>query len=180
MPIIDHIETERLILRKWRDEDAAAFAAINQDPQVIEFLRGPLSLKDCQNFISETNRRIDEWGFGLWAATLKEGGELIGFVGLNIPDFESHFTPCVEIGWRLAAKYWGKGYASEAARSVLATGFKIFGLKEIVAFTFYKNLRSIAVMERIGMKRDFVGDFSHPKLEPDHPLAQHVLYRIKI
>lgn len=178
MQIVNHIETERLILRSWREEDADVFTAINQDPRVIEFLRGPLSFKDCQDFITKTNRRIAKWGFGLWATTLKNSGELIGFVGLNIPDFESHFTPCIEIGWRLASQHWGKGYATEAAKSVLDVGFKKFVLNEIVAFTVPKNLRSIAVMERIGMKRDLAGDFLHPKLTPNHPLSQHILYRI--
>ena len=179
MKIIDHIETERLILRSWREEDATTFAAINQDPRVIEFLRGPLSLGDCQNFITNANYHFTKYGFGLWVATLKETGEMIGFVGLNVPDFVSHFTPCVEIGWRLAAKYWGKGYAFEAAKSVLEVGFKNFGLKEIVAFTVPKNLRSFSVMEIFGMKRDFAGDFAHPKLAPDHPLSQHILYRVQ-
>ena len=128
MQIINHLETERLILRSWHEEDAEAFAAINQDPRVIEFLRGPLSLSDCQNFIANANYHFANYGFGLWVATLKETGEMIGFVGLNVPDFASHFTPCVEIGWRLSAKYWGKGYASEAAKSVLEVGFKNFGL----------------------------------------------------
>jgi len=177
MQIVDRIETERLILRLWREEDAPAFAAINQDPKVIEFLRGPLSLSECQDFISRVNAHFTEYGFGLWATTLKETGELIGLVGLNVPDFQSHFTPCVEIGWRLGSQYWGKGYAFEAATAALEVGFKNFGLKEIVSFTFHKNLRSIAVMEKLKMQRDFAGDFLHPKLTPDHPLSQHILYR---
>jgi RimJ/RimL family protein N-acetyltransferase len=176
--IVDRLETERLILRLWRKEDAAAFVAINQDAKVIEFLRGPLSLQNCQDFISRANAHFAKHGFGLWAATLKETAEMIGFAGLNVPDFESHFTPCVEIGWRLASQHWGKGYATEVARSALEIGFKNFGLKEIVAFTVPENLRSIAVMERLQMRRDFAGDFAHPKLAPDHSLSQHILYRI--
>ncbi|MBP7710100.1 MAG: GNAT family N-acetyltransferase [Rickettsiales bacterium] len=172
------IITDRLILRLWRKEDAAAFAAINQDAKVIEFLRGPLSLEDCQDFISHANAHFAKHGFGLWAATLRETGEVIGFVGLNVPDFESHFTPCVEIGWRLASQHWGKGYATEAAKAALEIGFKNFDLKEIVAFTVPQNLRSIAVMEKLKMKRDLAGDFAHPKLALDHPLSQHILYRI--
>ncbi len=177
---MDQIKTERLILRAWQEEDAEIFAAINQDPRVIEFLRGSMSLKESQDFIAETNRRIAKWGFGLWATTIKETGELIGFVGLNIPDFESHFTPCVEIGWRLASQHWGKGYATEAARAVLKAGFKNFGLKEIVSFTALQNLRSEAVMKKIGMKRDLDGDFTHPKLALDHPLSLHMLYRLRV
>lgn len=178
MQILDKIETERLILRMWQESDAEIFAAINQDEKVIEFLRGSLSLADSQNFIVSANSHFKKNGFGLWATTLKETKELIGFVGLNVPDFQSHFTPCVEIGWRLSSKHWKKGYAVEASKAVLLAGFKNFGLQEIVSFTVPQNLRSIAVMEKIGMKRDFSGDFNHPKLSLDHHLSQHILYRI--
>ena len=154
MQIINRIETERLVLRRWNQNDAEVFAAINQDEKVIEFLRGAMSLKDCQEFIAETNRRIEKFGFGLWAAEVKEAKELIGFVGLHIPDFESHFTPCVEIG------------------------FENFDLKEIVAITALQNFRSMKVMEKIGMKRDLSGDFNHPKLPLDHKLSRHALYKI--
>ncbi|NBV06842.1 MAG: N-acetyltransferase [Proteobacteria bacterium] len=175
---MDRIETERLILRLWKSEDAEVFAAINQDQRVIEFLRGSMSIKESQDFIVRINQLISKNGFGFWATTIKETDELIGFVGLHIPDFESHFTPCVEIGWRLGFKYWGKGYAVEAAKASLKIGFENFGLKEIVSFTTIKNSRSIAVMEKIGMKRDLKGDFSHPKLPLDHPNSKHVLYKI--
>jgi len=175
---IKKIKTERLILRKWHEDDAEVFAAINQDEKVIEFLRGTMTLKDSQDFITRTNNFIDQHGFGLWAATIKETGELIGFVGLHIPDFESHFTPCVEIGWRLDSQHWGKGYATEGARAVLKIGFENFGLKEIVAITVTKNIRSRNVMEKIGMKYDKNGDFKHPKLPLDHPSSEHVLYRV--
>lgn len=179
MQIIREFETERLILRKWREEDTVSFCAINNDPKVIEFLRGAMSLKECKNFIAKTNLRIEKWGFGLWSVALKGDEESIGFVGLNCPDFESHFTPCVEIGWRLASRHWGKGYAVEAAKASLKIGFENFDLKEIVAFTVPKNLRSISVMEKIGMKRDFAGDFNHPKLPLDHHLSRHILYRVQ-
>jgi RimJ/RimL family protein N-acetyltransferase len=103
------METERLILRKWCEADIEPYCHINQDPKVIEFLRGSMTRKECEDFITEINRRIDKLGFGLWAVELKETQELIGFVGLHIPDFEAHFMPTVEIGWRLGSKYWGKG-----------------------------------------------------------------------
>ncbi len=105
-------------MRSWNQNDAEVFAAINQDEKVIEFLRSAMSLKDCHDFIAETNCHIEKFGFSLWAAEFKEAKELIGFVGLRIPDFESHFTPCVEIGWRLAFKHWGKGYATESSKSI--------------------------------------------------------------
>ncbi|NCT56545.1 MAG: GNAT family N-acetyltransferase [Legionella sp.] len=107
---------------------------------------------------------------------MKETGELIGFIGLNYTDWESHFTPAVEVGWRLGSQYWGKGFASEGAKASLEYGFKQCGLKEIVSFTVPANIRSIRVMEKIGLKRDLNGDFSHPKLAADHPLSQHILY----
>ena len=102
----------------------------------------------------------------------------IGFIGLSIPQFEAHFTPCVEIGWRLARAEWGKGYASEGARAALAFGFERLGLAEIVSFTAVSNLRSRRVMERIGMQRRAAEDFDHPNLPEGHPLRRHVLYRI--
>jgi RimJ/RimL family protein N-acetyltransferase len=116
--------------------------------------------------------------FGLFAVEEKESGVFIGFTGLSIPRFESHFTPCVEIGWRLDKAYWGKGYATEAALSVLAAGFDRLGLEEIVSFTSLLNQRSIAVMERLKMTRNPSDDFEHPALPEGHPLRKHILYRI--
>jgi RimJ/RimL family protein N-acetyltransferase len=176
------IETERLILRSWVDADLEPYHKINSDEKVIEFLRepmSPMSLEDCKNFIAMANNNIEKLGFGLWAATLKDSEELIGFIGLHPPDFTAHFTPCVEIGWRLGSQYWGKGLATEGARAVLKFAFEKTDLKEIVSFTVPKNLRSIAVMEKIGLQRDLNGDFNHPKLPTDHRLARHILYRIK-
>lgn len=172
------IETNRLILREWQEEDLEAFARINQDPQVMEHFPALLSIEETAAFIERINQHFRKHGFGLWAVVLKESEELIGFVGLNIPSFEAHFTPCVEIGWRLASQHWGKGYATEAAKAVLKTGFKKYGLKEIVSFTVPANKRSIRIMEKIGMVRDPKDDFEHPKLPKDHPLLVHVLYRI--
>ena len=172
------IETPRLILRKWRDEDVEPFYQINQDKKVVEFLAGKMTQNEVENFIKEANKHIDEHGFGIWAVELKEAKELIGFVGLKRRTFAAHFTPCVEIAWRLGSKHWNKGYATEAAREVLRLGFEKFGLKEIVSFTVPQNLRSQKVMQKIGLKRDFNGDFNHSKLPLDHPLSLHVLYRL--
>ncbi len=178
MQKITKIETERLILRSWREEDVEIFFEINNDEKVIEFLPKALNRQECQNFINKENAQIAQKGFGLWACELKKNNELIGFVGLGIPNFESHFTPCVEIGWRLSFKHWGNGYATEAAKMALEIGFENFGFKEIVSFTATQNLRSIAVMQKIGMTRDKNGDFNHPKLPSEHALSRHVLYRI--
>ncbi|HEY2810815.1 MAG TPA: GNAT family N-acetyltransferase [Rhabdochlamydiaceae bacterium] len=169
------IETERLILREWRLEDLAPFTVINQDPEVMECLLKPLTESETAAMIERIQKHFRQHGFGLFACVVKETSELIGFVGLNIPDFESHFTPCVEIGWRLASHAWGKGYATEAARAILKAGFEEYGFQEIVSFTVPANRRSIRVMEKIGMHRDPKDDFDHPKLPEAHPLRKHVL-----
>ncbi|MBI2743595.1 MAG: GNAT family N-acetyltransferase [Chlamydiales bacterium] len=172
------IETQRLILREWKPEDLIPFAEINQDPKVMECLLKPLTLEESAAMMERMQNHFKEHGFGPFACVVKETDELIGFVGLYVPNFEAHFTPCVEIGWRLSSKAWGKGYATEAARAVLKAAFGEYGLREVVSFTVPKNLRSIAVMEKIGMKRDMKGDFLHPKIPAGHPLHQHILYRI--
>jgi RimJ/RimL family protein N-acetyltransferase len=177
---MNKIETSRLILREWQDQDLNEFAHINQDPKVLEYLPAPLSIQETAAWIDRIKKHFIENGFGLWAAKIKETGELIGYVGLSIPSFDAHFTPCVEIGWRLASKHWAKGYATEAAKKVLEIGFAELGLKEIVSFTVPANMRSIRVMEKIGMSRDLSGDFYHPKLPRDDALALHVLYRKKL
>jgi len=173
------IETSRLILRTWREDDAEAFAHINQDPKVIEYLRGFLTLNDAKDFIHGQMQNFAKQRMCFFAATLKSTGELIGLIGLQQPWFEAHFTPCVEIGWRLASQHWGLGYAPEGAQAVLKYGFEQLACHEIVSFTVPANTRSIRVMEKIGMQRDFQGDFAHPKLPPDHRLSHHLLYRIK-
>jgi len=174
------IETARLILRTWKHEDADTYYQINQDPKVIELLPGPLTMGQINDFISAVNKQQEKQGYTLWAVELKETGDFMGFIGLNYIDWESHFTPTVEVGWRLGSQYWGKGYATEGAHASLAYGFNRGRLKEIVAFTVPKNVRSIRVMEKIGLKRDVNGGFAHPKLPPDHPFSQHVLYRLTV
>lgn len=173
------IETDRLILRTWKKEDADSYCRINQDPKVIEFLRGPLSTGEVNDFIVAVNIHQEKHGYSLWAAELKETSELMGFIGLNYTDFKAHFTPAVEVGWRLGSEFWGNGYATEGAKASLEFGFNTIGLKEIVSFTVPKNVRSLNVMNKIGMHQDLSGTFTHPKLPLDHPLSEHVLYRIK-
>lgn len=173
------IETDRLYLRTWQPQDAEPYWAINQDPRVIEFLRGVLTQDDVNQFIRGANQHQEKWGFTLWAAELKATGELMGFIGLNYTDWSAHFTPAVEVGWRLGSQYWGQGYATEGAKAALDFGFNRIGLDEIVSFTVPMNKRSIRVMEKIGLQRDGKGDFRHPKLALDHPLSLQVLYRLK-
>ena len=172
------IETERLILRTWKNFDLDAYYHINQDPMVTEFLGGPLSMQEIQDFMKAQNQQFDQMGYALWAVEEKSSGKLIGFIGLNQLETGFPFSPCVEIGWRLGSEYWKKGYATEGARVVLDYGFKNIKLKEIIAFTVPANIRSIRVMEKIGMVKDVEGNFAHPKLPGDHRLSQHVLYRI--
>lgn len=175
---IKPIETQRLILRNWQPADLIPFAAINQDPKVMEYLLKPLTEAETAAMIEKIQRHFQKYGYGLFACILKETSQCIGYVGLNVPDFEAPFTPCVEIGWRLASNAWGKGYATEAALGVIRTAFTQYGLDEVVSFTVPANLRSIHVMEKIGMTRDLKGDFDHPKVPVGHPLRHHILYRL--
>jgi len=172
------LTTERLILRQWRDSDREPFARLNADPVVREFFPRCLTRDESDAAITGAQKFIEERGWGFWAVEVKGGAPFIGFVGLSAPGFKTHFTPCVEIGWRLAREHWGHGYASEAAVASLRFGFEKLTLEEIVAFTVPLNERSRRVMERIGMSRDPADDFDHPNVEPGHPLRRHVLYRM--
>lgn len=172
------IQTERLILRPWRDSDRDAFAQLTADPRVMEFFPSTLTREESDQMIDKIQKKIDERGWGLWAVSVPGVSDFIGFIGLWEPIFEAHFTPAVEVGWRLAYPFWGKGYASEGARACLQYGFEQLGLNEIVSFTTEENVRSRKVMERIGMHRDPQDDFDHPKMDKEHPLNRHVLYRI--
>ena len=173
------IKTERLLLRWWTPDDRDLFAEMNGDPRVAEHLPDVLARSQSDAFADRIEGHFEKHGFGLWAVEVSGVTPFAGFVGLSIPRFEAHFTPCVEVGWRLAHAYWGKGYATEAALAALDFGFRYAGLAEIVSFTVPENVRSRRVMERIGMTRDPAGDFDHPGLPEGHRLRQHVLYRIK-
>jgi ribosomal-protein-alanine N-acetyltransferase len=181
------LRTNRLLLRRWRQSDRPEFAAINADPRVMEYFPAVLTRAESDALVDRIERHFDEHGFGLWAVEIPGVVACAGFVGLAVPQFRAHFTPCVEAGWRLAAGHWGKGYATEAAMAALAFGFDDVGLSEIVSFTVAENLRSRGVMERIGMIHDPAEDFDHPAFatgtsaplrrgKPD--LRRHVLYRI--
>lgn len=172
------LATERLVLRQWEDDDLIAFAELNADPEVMEHFPAPLTPELAADLIGRHRALLDAGKPGLFAVEVEETGDFIGFVGLAVPAFTAAFTPCVEIGWRLARTAWGRGYATEAGRAVLEHGFTTLGLDEIVSFTTRANLRSRAVMERLGMTRDPAEDFDHPALEPGDPLRTHVLYRL--
>ena len=172
------IQTPHLLLRRWRDSDLPAFAALNGDPRVMEFMPKLLSREESDAMAARIRMLMTIQGFGFWAVEVPGIADFIGFVGLHRPSFEASFTPCVEIGWRLARAHWGKGYATEAARAALAHGFMALGLDEIVSFTVPTNRRSRAVMERLGMTRNPGEDFDHPALAAGDPLRRHVLYRL--
>ena len=171
------LRTARLRLRDWRDSDLEPFAAMNADPRVMEHFPSTLSRQESVEKLAQIRAKLAARGYGLWPVETLEGGTFVGIVGLAVPDFEAPFTPCVEIGWRLVASEWQRGYATEAARAVLELGFRRWGLREIVSMTTVANARSRRVMEKLGMRRDPAEDFLHPKLPAGHPLAPHVLYR---
>ena len=173
------LRTERLILRRWRDEDREPFAALTADPEVQRYFPAPLSREEADAFVDQMMAEHEERGWSLWALEVTGTGRFIGYTGLEIPSFEEHFTPAVEVGWRLARGAWGNGYATEAARAAVAFGFGELKLDEIVSFTVPDNAPSRAVMERLGMTRDPAEDFEHPGLPEGHPLRRHVLYRLK-
>lgn len=172
------VTTERLLLRQWREEDLAPFAKLNADPRVMEYFPKLQTREESDASVKRVSDHIRQYGWGFWAASLLETGEFIGFIGLQPVPFQAAFTPAVEIGWRLAFEHWGKGYATEGAKAALQYGFERLHLQDIVSFTTTGNMRSRAVMERIGMHHESNNDFDHPKLPVGHPLRRHVLYRI--
>jgi RimJ/RimL family protein N-acetyltransferase len=170
-------DTKRLRLRQWRAADREPFAVLNADPRVMEFYLAPLSRTESDFLANRCQALIAERGWGFWAVETKSENEFIGFVGLHTPAPELPFSPCVEVGWRLAVKHWGKGFATEAAHGALRIGFEELGLTEIVSFTSAINLRSRAVMVKLGM-RETEETFEHPSVPMGSALRQHYLYRL--
>jgi RimJ/RimL family protein N-acetyltransferase len=171
------IRTERLLLRQFRDDDLLNLSKINRDPTVMEFIGPPLDDDQSKAMIERSRLSWNENGFGKFAVEVPDVADFIGYIGLAIPPFHSNFTPCVEIGWRLASQYWGYGYATEGAKAVKDFAFNNIGLREIVSFTTLRNYRSRRVMEKIGLIRDQRDDFDHPNISKGSPLRAHVLYR---
>lgn len=172
------LETRRLRLRRWRAEDKKPFAELKADREVMRFFVEPMSAAESDQFVTRIEEHFDRTGFGLWAVEQSESGEFLGFVGLAVPSFQAHFTPCVEIGWRLAAPFWNHGYATEAAQAALAFGFDVLEQDEIVAFTAVANAPSRRVMEKLGMAYHPADDFDHPRIPEGHSLRRQVLYRL--
>jgi RimJ/RimL family protein N-acetyltransferase len=171
------IETEGLLLRPWREADRDPFYRITSDPRVMEFFYTIPTREQSDALIDRCAAHFEEHGFTFFAAELRESGELAGFIGLAHTPFEAHFTPCVEIGWRLGFEFWNRGLATEGARAALRYGFERLRLDEIVAFTVPGNVRSRRVMEKLGMTYNPADDFDHPGVPDGHPLRRHVLYR---
>jgi RimJ/RimL family protein N-acetyltransferase len=176
---VSELITDRLQLRQWREADLEPFAALNADPEVMRYFPATLTRTQSHEFAGYVQQTIERQGWGLWAVEVSDGPAFIGFVGLNRVTFQEHFTPAVEVGWRLARPYWGNGYATEAATAALSFGFEQLDLAEIVSFTTTSNEPSIRVMRRLGMRHDAAGDFDHPRVPEGSPLRRHVLYRLR-
>ncbi len=171
------LTTERLLMRPWRESDADFFVAMNADPVIMRYYPRTYTREESMASFERARKHFADRGFGMWAAELTATRVPIGFVGLQVPRFEAHFTPCVEVGWRLAPAHWHKGYATEAAREALRFGFDELRLPEIVAMTVPANTPSIAVMDRLGMARNPTDDFDNPLV--NGPFKRHVLYRLQ-
>ncbi len=179
MTSFEQLSGGRICLRRWRHEDRDAFAAMNADARVMEFFARPLHRVESDAFADRIQQHFDQHGFGLWAVEMPGVIPFIGFAGLQWARFTAPFTPCVEVGWRLAFAHWGRGYATEAARLALGYAFGALALSEVVSFTSSFNRRSRAVMERLGMRHNPADDFDYPSFPEGHPLRRHVLYRLR-
>lgn len=173
-----YIETPRLILRDWKEEDIPVFAELNSNDQVMEFFLKKLSYQETLDFYNRIRKEFASRGYGLYAVEKKENHAFIGYVGLHDITFDVDFAPAVEIGWRLIPEVWNQGYATEAASACLEYAKKTLGLKELYSFTSLPNKRSERVMQKIGIVKS--KEFDHPLVSPDHPLCRHVLYKISL
>lgn len=170
------IESERLYLRKWRNEDRPIFARMNADPSCMEYFPKILNEEESYSLVDKIQKHLIDRNYGLWAVEEKESNCFIGFIGFSYTEMETYFSPCIEIGWRLIKSAWGKGYATEGAKSCLNYAYHQLGLDEILSFTSRLNTRSENIMKKIGMKK--IGKFNHPKIVKDNRLCEHVLYKI--
>jgi ribosomal-protein-alanine N-acetyltransferase len=171
------LRTERLILRRWQEQDLEPFAALNADPEVMHHFPSTLTRPESDAMVERIEKQFDERGYGLWAVEVVGDAPFIGFIGLAYQSFPAHFTPAVEVGWRLAKAHWGNGYAPEGARAALDFAFDVLGLDEVVSMTTVANDKSRRVMEKIGMTCDPADDFDHPNVTNER-IRPHVLYRI--
>ncbi len=172
------LKTKRLLLRHWKKEDLSAFAKMNSDPKVMELFPALLTREESDHLAQRLENELTERDFGMWAVELPNVAPFIGCIGLHYKDFAAHFTPCIEIAWRLDHKYWGHGYATEGAREALKYGFEVLKIKEIVSFAPLIHKRSIRVMEKLNMKSDPNENFIYPLVSKESHLNPFVLYRI--
>jgi RimJ/RimL family protein N-acetyltransferase len=172
------IETERLYLRAWRDGDREPFHAMGNDPRVMEFLGDPQTPEQVDAAMARQNDAIARLGHGFWALEQKSNGAFMGFCGIKIGPDGTPIANQIEIGWRLAHAFWGKGFAREAAEASLDWGWANLDVPEIAAITTVKNYRSRTLMERLGMTYSPDGDFDHPGVPSESPILRHVTYRI--
>ncbi|MBS1521534.1 MAG: GNAT family N-acetyltransferase [Bacteroidetes bacterium] len=175
MPVI-FIETPRLVIRQWEEKDYESYINLNADPDVMEYFPSVKTPGETLAQVKRITEYIDQHGYGFWAVERKDNHQFIGFTGICEPGFQTHFTPCIEIGWRLSKENWGQGFATEAALASLDFGFEKLKLKKIYSFTSIHNHRSENVMQRIGM--DKAGEFDHPLIADGHWLKKHVVYKI--
>jgi RimJ/RimL family protein N-acetyltransferase len=173
------LRTERLILREWPEDDLPAFADLNADLRVMEHFPKTLTRSESDDMASRIRAHFDVHGFGLWAVDIPNVAPFVGFVGLAVPRFDAHFTPNVEVGWRISYSHWNNGYATEGAQAAVSYAFSELGLPEIVSLTVPANVASRRVMEKLGMSHHAGDDFDHPALPDGHALRRHVLYRLK-
>jgi len=172
------LRTDRLLLRPWNEADSEPYAALNADPEVMEFFHAPLTREESDAHVDRIRAGFDEHGWGLWAAERLDSGEFIGFVGLTVPSFDAPFLPGVEVGWRLARAHWGQGFATEGGTASLGFAFDALGLDEVLSFTTAANVRSRRVMDKLGLHHHPDEDFEHPNVPEGSPIRPHVLYRI--
>lgn len=172
------IETERLILRPYREDDRDAFAALNGHPEVGAWLGGVLTREQSDAMMDRITAHIAQHGFGFWAAERRADGRLVGAIGLMVMGDDLPAPGAIELGWRLHPEAQGAGLATEGAAAARDWAFAELGVPEVVAITADTNVRSQAVMRKIGMTPDPARDFDHPRLATDHPLRRHVFFSV--
>ena len=173
-----YIETQRLLLRDWKEEDIEPFAVLNSDTEVMRYFLQPLTAEESVAFYRRMKDEFIQYGYGLYAIEKKDDGAFIGFTGFHNITFEVNFAPGIEIGWRIRQEDWNKGYVTEAAQACLAYAQKRLPFKLVWSFTSLRNKASQRVMQKIGMEK--AGEFLHPNVPNGHPLKEHVLYRIAL
>lgn len=169
-------KSKRLRFRRWIEEDRKSFSILNADEAVMEFFPELLTKEESDLFVDKIEDHFNKYGYGLWAVELIENSRFIGYIGFFNAEFESEFTPCIEIGWRLSKEYWNKGYATEGAKACLNYGFNLLHFESVHSFTAKINTKSINVMEKIGLEKQ--SEFDHTKVDKNSNLKLHVLYKI--